>query len=156
MSHAILHKYVDSSGACFANVTLQSGERVFLSIAAKGFALLRLHLGGFVPGRRLFVADARALGRMHRVLAHDNGRLPALPQARDLHRDEGAMAEFLDAAIEDLTAVNQGRPVPGRVEALDVENPPERPLSLLTRLALTARDAEDCVRLLERAKNTIA
>ena len=156
MSNVILHKYVDSSGACFANITLQSGERVFLSIAAKGFAMFRLHLGGFIPGRRLFAVDPQVLARMQRVLAYDNGRLPALPQARELHRDEGAMAEFLDAAIEDLTAVNEGRPVPGRVEALDVENPPERPLSLLTRLALTARDAADCIRLLERAKNTVA
>jgi hypothetical protein len=34
------------------------------------------------------------------------------------------------------------------------EPSPERPLSLFTRLALTARDAEDLVRLLERTRNT--
>ena len=32
---------------------------------------------------------------------------------------------------------------------------PEQPLSLFTRLALTARDADDLVRLFERARNTV-
>jgi hypothetical protein len=154
MHPPILHKFVDDGGACFANLTLRSGERVFLSIAQTGFALFRLHLGGRIPGRRLFAADAQALARMHRVLAREAERLPLLPQATELHRNEGAMAEFLDAALEDLNAVNEGRAVPGRVEALDVDNPPERPLSVLTRLALTAGDAADCVRLFTRAANT--
>ena len=32
---------------------------------------------------------------------------------------------------------------------------PEQPLSLFTRLALTARDADDLVRLFERTRNTV-
>jgi hypothetical protein len=37
----------------------------------------------------------------------------------------------------------------------DADTEPERPLSLFTRLALTARDADDLVRLLERTRNTV-
>jgi hypothetical protein len=154
MPHPTLHKFVDDGSACFANLTLRSGERVFLSIAAKGLALFRLHLGGRVPGRRLYAVDGAALMRMRRVLARDAARLPALPRGRDVHRDEGAMAEFLDAALADLAALNAGQAVPGRVEALDAEHPEERPLSLMTRLALTANDAADCIRLFARAQNT--
>jgi hypothetical protein len=65
------------------------------------------------------------------------------------------MNEFLDAAAVDLKAAVKNKPIPGKVNALDLENRPERPLSLFTRLALTARDGEDLVRLFERTRNTV-
>lgn len=154
MPAPVLHKYVDDGRACFANLTLGSGERIFLSVAATGFAVFRLHLGGRIPGRRLFEADAAGLKRMHRVLARETLRLPLLPRARDLHRDQGAMAGLVDAALVDIEALQAGRAVPGAVERFDTGNPPERPLALLTRLALTAHDIPDCLRLLTRARNT--
>jgi hypothetical protein len=40
--------------------------------------------------------------------------------------------------------------VPGAVESLDLENRPERPLSLFSRLALVASDADDLARRFER------
>ena len=45
------------------------------------------------------------------------------------------------------SAAAENKPIPGQVDALDLDNPPERPLSLFTRLALTARDEDDLVRL---------
>ena len=65
------------------------------------------------------------------------------------------MHKFLDAATVDLNAAAENKPIPGKVDALDLDNPPERPLSLFTRLALTARDADDLVRLFERTRNTV-
>lgn len=154
MHRPVLHKYVDDGRACFANLSLPSGERVFLSLAASGFVLFRLHLGGLIPGRRLFEADPAALRRMLRVLGREATRLPALPRARDLHRDQGAMSDLIDAAITDLEALNAGATIPGAVARFDTQDPPERPLSLLTRLALTAADIDACVRLYTRARNT--
>lgn len=154
MNGPILHKYVDG-GASFANLALPSGERLFLSIAKSGFAIRRLHLGGRIPGRRLFAADAAAVERMRCVLARDSS-LPPLPQATELHRDEGAMASFLDAALADLGALKDGHAVPGAVDDFDPDDPPLRPLAAFTRLALTASDVDDCARLFERAKNTPA
>jgi hypothetical protein len=140
MPEAVLHKYLDFGARALSNVSLQSGERVLLSIAPSGFALRRLHLRGLLPGRSLFSAAAPDVDRMARVLERDAAGLPALPRAA-VHRDEAAMLEFVDAATADLKAIAENRPVPGAVDALDLENRPERPLSLLTRLALTARDA---------------
>jgi hypothetical protein len=151
---AVLHKYIDGGRACFANLTLVSGERVMLSLARGSFALLRLHLGGYLPGRRLFVANAFEVIRMQRVLQRHASTLPALPRATMVHRDDAQMEAFLDAALVDLKAVTDGRPAPGAVGSLDLDAMPDRPLALLTRLALTGRDAADCVRLYERAKNT--
>ena len=91
---------------------------------------------------------------MANVLARDAPLLPPLPRAKK-HQDDSATHAFLDAATADLKAVAENKPVPGRVEALDLDNPPERPLSLFTRLALTAHDADDLVRLFERTRNTV-
>jgi hypothetical protein len=64
-------------------------------------------------------------------LVRDTQLLPPLPRAKGKHQD-------------DAGAAPRGP-----------DDPPERPLSLLTRLALTAQNAEDLVRLLERTRNTV-
>src|SRR5262245_1572250 len=123
MPKPILHKYFDFADGALANLTLASGERVLLSIVPSGtFEVRRFHLGGFVPGRRLFRAHPLEAERMAQVLARDSGRLPPLPRAARAHRDESTT--------------------------------PERPLSLFTRLALSAADANDLARRYERARNT--
>lgn len=157
MNGPILHKYVDNGIACFTNVTLASGERVMLSVAAEeGFAVFRLHLGGRVPGKRVFDSTVQDLARMTRVIARDDGTLPPLPQAVDEHRDDGAMLTFLEAANADVGAAAEGRAIPGAVDAFDPEAPPPRPLAMVTRLALVAADEADLVRRYERARNTPA
>ncbi len=70
------------------------------------------------------------------------------------HRDDGAVMEFMDAAIIDLKAVGEGKPVPGAVDAIETENPPPRPLALITRFALTMPDAQTLALRLERTRNT--
>lgn len=154
MSTTVLHKYFDANGRAFANIAFTSQDRVLLSVVAGGMAIFRLHLWGRIPGRRIFATDAVTAERMHRVLVRGSSRLPVLPRACDMHRDEAAMSAFLDAAIVDLKAVGEGRAVPGAVDALDLEQLPERPLSVFTRLALTAVDRDDCARLFERVRNT--
>src|SRR5262245_10021676 len=154
MSEPTLHKYFDFGDRALANVTLASGERVLLTIVDNGFAVHRLHLFGMVPGSCLFGANTPAVKQMINVLARDTHQLPPLPRAKGKHQDDSAMHAFLDAAAVDLRAAAENKPIPGKVEALDFENPVERPLSLFTRLALTARDAEDLVRLFERTRNT--
>jgi hypothetical protein len=154
MSEPVLHKYFDFGERSLANLTLESGERVLLTIVPAGFAVHRLHLFGMIPGSCLFGANALALQQMMNVLTREERQLPPLPRARK-HKDESAMHAFVDAALVDLKAVADDKPVPGKVDALDLDNPPERPLSLVTRLALTARDAEDLMRLFERTRNTV-
>ena len=127
MSEPILHKYFDFGDRALANVTLPSGERVLLTIVPNGFAVHALHLFGMIPGRCLFGANDLALKQMTDVLVRDVRQLPPLPRAKGKHQ----------------------------VDARERNNPPERPLSLLTRLALTARDADDLVRLFERTRNTV-
>jgi hypothetical protein len=153
MSEAILHKYYDLGDRALVNLTLPSGERVLLTIVPAGFAVHRLHLFGTLPGRCLFGGNTPAYQQMAKVLARDSRQLPPLPRAKK-YRDESAMHAFLDAATVDLKAAADNKPIPGRVEALDLEHPAERPLSLFTRLALTARDQDELVRLFERARNT--
>jgi hypothetical protein len=153
MSEPVLHKYFDLGDRALANITLSSGQRVLLTIVPAGFAVHRLHLLGVIPGRCVFGANAIACRQMAMVLARDSRHLPALPRPKK-YRDESTMHAFLDAATVDLKAAAENKPLPGKVEALDLENPPERPLSLFTRLALTARDEDDLARLLERARNT--
>jgi hypothetical protein len=154
MPAPVLYKYLDFGERAMADLSLRSGERVFLSIVPRGFAVHRTHLRGLVPGRRLFIADAEVAERLTRVVTRDAAMLPPLPQATQRHRDESAMVELLEAATADLTAVADSRPVPGHVDAFDPENRPERPLSLFTRLALTAADGADLARRFERAANT--
>jgi hypothetical protein len=62
------------------------------------------------------------------------------------------MLEFIEAATIDLKAAVENKPVPGAVDALDLENRPERPLSLFSRRACAASSAEDLVRRLERSR----
>jgi hypothetical protein len=153
MAEAVLHKYFDFGDRALANATLASGQNVLLSILPAGFAVHRLHLFGIVPGRCLFGANALASQHMIKVLSRDAQQLPPLPRATK-HRDDSATHAFLDAALVDLKAASDNKPIPGRVEALDLDNPPERPLSLFTRLALSAPNEDELVRLFERARNT--
>jgi len=154
MSNPVLHRYFDLGDRALANLTLESGERVLLTIVPAGFAAHKLHLFGMIPGRCLFGANDIASKQMMNVLIRDARQLPPLPRARK-HNDEWAMHAFLDAAHVDLRAAAENKPIPGKAAALDLDNPPERPLSLFTRLALTARDADDLVRLFERTRNTV-
>jgi hypothetical protein len=154
MSEPVLHKYFDFGDRSLANLTLESGERVLLTIVPNGFAVHVLHLFGMIPGRCLFGANGLLSKQMLSVLTRDASLLPPLPRAKK-HQDDSAMHAFLDAAADDLKAAADNKPIPGKVQALDLENPKERPLSLFTRLALTARDTDDLVRLLERTRNTV-
>ena len=135
MAEPILHKYFDFGDRALANVTLLSGQRVLLTIVPAGFAVHRLHLFGIIPGHCLFGAGDDAYKRMADMLAHDAQQLPALPRAKGKHQDDPAIHATSDA---ERAPLQRG----------------ERPLSLFTRLALTARDEDDLVRLYERARNT--
>ena len=154
MSEPVLHKYFDFGERALANLTLESGERVLLTIVPAGFSVHRLHLFGMIPGSCLFGANMLAMKQMITVLIRDTRHFPPLPRAAK-HKDDSAMHEFLDAALVDLKAAAEDKPIPGNVGALALDNPPERPLSLFTRLALTARDTEDLMRLFERTRNTV-
>ncbi len=155
MSDPVLHKYFDFGDRALANLTLESGERVLLTIVPAGFAVHRLHLFGMIPGRCLFGANNVATQQMTNVLARDTGSCRRCRARRASTRTSSAMHAFLDAANIDLRAAAENKPIPGKVDALDLDNPPERPLSLFTRLALTARDSDDLVRLFERTRNTV-
>ena len=126
MSDPVLHKYFDFGDRALAKLTLESGERVILTILPNGFAVHSLHLFGIIPGRCLFGANGVASKQLADVLARDTRHLPPLPRAEGKHED-------------DASHRNVGT---------------ERPISLFTRLALTARDVDDLVRLFERARNT--
>jgi hypothetical protein len=154
MSNPVLHKYFDFGDRALANVTLKSGERVLLTIVPNGFAAHRLHLFGMIPGRCLFGANMPAVKQMTTVLARDTELLPPLPPAKGKHQDDSATPALLDAARAGLNAAADNKPIPSKADEPDLANPTERPLSLLTRLALTARDADDLVRLYERTRNT--
>jgi hypothetical protein len=145
----VLHKYYDFGSRALSNISLRSGDRVLLSLVPRGFALRRLYLNGLVPWGSLFSANALDTARIARVLARSANDLPPLPKAAH-HRDDAAMLAFIDAATIDLKAVAENKPVPGAVESLDLENRPERPLSLFSRLALAASDADELVRRFER------
>ena len=149
MPDPVLHKYYDFGSRALSNISLRSGERVLLSLVPRGFALRRLYLNGLVPWGSLFSANAADTARIARVLSRTVAELPPLPKATH-HRDDAAMVEFIDAATIDLKAVAENKPVPGAVESLGLENRPERPLSLFSRLALAASSADDLVRRFER------
>ncbi len=151
MPEPVLHKYYDFGNRALSNVSLRSGERVLLSVVPRGFALRRLYLNGLIPWGSLFSANATDTARIVRVLARSANDLPPLPKAAQ-HRDDAAMLELLDAATADLKAMAENKPVPGAVEALDLENRPKRPLSLFSRLALAASGTDDLVRRLERTR----
>ena len=149
MTKAILHKYFDFRETALANLTLPSGERVVMSVVASGtFEVRRLHLSGFIPGKRLFRAYPLEAGHMAQVLARESHRLEPLPTATGQHRDESAMHESPDAVPADLAAGA------GAIDVLQHDRRRERPLSLFTRLALSATDTDDLVRRYERVRNT--
>jgi hypothetical protein len=139
MAEAILHKYFDLGERALANLTLQSGERVLLTILPKGFAVHRLHLYGMIPGSCLFGANTPAVTQMVNVLTRDTPHLPPLPRAKGSHRIEPERLAP-DEAAQDSTR--------------ESDTTDERPLELFTRLALTAHDADELVRLYERTRNT--
>jgi hypothetical protein len=147
----ILHKYFDTGSNAFANIEFAKGDRVLLSHAASGLAVFKLIFAGKLPVKKLYAVNNLLMERMMRVLLRDPS-LPERPKAI-LDRDEAAMMKFLDAAIVDLKAAGAGKPIPGEVEKLDVENMPPRPLSLFTRFAVTASSSADFVRKLERLQN---
>ena len=154
MAQPILHKYFDFGDRALAKLTLASGQRMLLTIVPAGFAVHRLHLFGTIPGRCLFGGNDVAYKQMANVLARDARHLPPLPRAKK-HKDDSATHAFLDAALVDLKAAADNKPIPGQVDALDLDHPAERPLSLFTRLALTAQDEDELVRLFERTRNTV-
>jgi hypothetical protein len=147
----ILHKYLDQGGNAFANIEFAKGDRVLLSHTKTGFAVLKTIWGGRLPVKTLYSVHSLLMERMARVLARD-ASLPERPKAI-YEKDEAAVMKYLDAVIEDLEAVGKGEPVPGAVDALDVENLPPRPIALFTRYALTAASSADFVRKLERLQN---
>jgi hypothetical protein len=139
MGEAVLHKYFDLGERALANLTLQSGERVLLTIMPAGFAVHRLHFYGMIPGTCLFGANMPGVKQMVTVLARGATHLPRLPRAKGTHRIEPTRLEPVDS---------------GQTTTDKPDNMEERPLELFTRLALTAHDAEDLVRLYERTRNT--
>ena len=140
---ATLHKYIERGpGAGFANLTLPSGERLFLSLAKGGISVHPLYLRGFIPGRAIHKADAPSVERAVNVLARDLDRFPELP-------NDAAMQALLvgaTAALTDPGIFSKG-PSDG--------NLPLTPLSILTRAALGQEDSAALVRLLTRAANIV-
>ena len=153
MSEPVLHKYFDFGDRALANLTLGSGERVLLTIVPNGFAVHMLHLFGMIPGRCLFGANDLASKQMISVLTRDASLLPPLPRAKK-HQDDSAMHSFLDAALSTSRRRSRTSRSPASRSARSRKSA-ERPLSLFTRLALTARDTDDLVRLFERTRNTV-
>jgi hypothetical protein len=135
MPQPILHKYFDFGDRALANLTLTSGERVLLTIVPNGFAVHRLYLFGIFPGQCLFGAGEETYLRMADVLARDKAQLPPLPRATGRHQIDPAARSDAGAARANLATR-------------------DRPLELFTRLALTARDENDLVRLFERTRST--
>jgi hypothetical protein len=144
---AVLNKYLDFGERGIADIKLESGERIMLSFAPSRLSLHRLYLFGFLPGRNHFKANRDDTDHMVRVLARTESELRPLPQAKIKHHD---------ATPEDLKAAEQNRTARGDVDAPSIWNRRERPLALFSRLALTAQDASDLARLLERTRNTPA
>lgn len=123
---AKVNRYYPRPRGGFANFTLPSGERVLLSVVDKGIRLHRLLMWGRIPGRTLFVGDADHLSD---VAAARHPPLAELP---------------VEAALDDMI---------GRLATLQSG---ETILSWCTRLALTARDLDDCARIFARASATPA
>ncbi len=139
---ATLHKYIErSKGAGFANLTLSSGERIFLSLAKGGISIHPLYLRGFIPGKAIHAADAASLKRAVVILARDLNQFPELP-------DDAAMQALLVGGTAALTdpAIFDEWPLDGNV--------PLTPLSIVTRAALAQEDSAALSRLLTRAANT--
>jgi hypothetical protein len=65
----ILHRFDDRGQGGFSNITLASGERIVISVAAAGVRIHRLIFFGRIPGRTLHVSDAATTARACAVLA---------------------------------------------------------------------------------------
>ena len=137
---ATLNRYNDRGASGFANLTLDSGERIFISLAAAGLRVHRLILFGRIPGRTLHVADAASVRQAAKVLVRDLGRLPPLP-------DGAAMDSLLAGAITALKTAASGI-------AVGEDRTPTTVLEILTRAALAEPDAAAFVRRLSRAAVT--
>jgi hypothetical protein len=139
---AAVHRYADRGEGGFSNVTLPSGERVFLSLTPKGLRVHNLILWGRVPGKTLYTAGAGEVAQMVKVIARDIARLPKLP-------NDAAMNSFLVIAARAIKdpSVYRGKP-------LDEDENTTTPLAVLTRGALAETDAAGVVRRLQRAAAT--
>ncbi len=138
---AIVHRYMERGAGGFANLTLPSGERILISIAASGLRIHSLIWGGRLPWGRLYAADAASLARTVRVVARDSDRLPELPK-------DAAMDAFLTMATAALKNPDEYQ------RPLDGEDFPMSHLTVVTRAALAEPDAASLVRRLSRAAAT--
>lgn len=123
---AKVNRYYPRPRGGFSNLTLPSGERVLLSVVDGSIRVHKLLLWGRIPGRTLFVGDANHVSD---VAAAREPKLAELP---------------VDAFFDDMI---------GRLATLQAS---ETMLSWCTRLALTARDLDDCARIFARASATPA
>lgn len=137
-----VHNYLERGAGGFANVSLASGERIFLSLAASGLRVHRLIWNGRLPWGKLLTLSADEVRRMVRTLGREIGALPELPK-------EAAMQAFAVAATQAIADPG----VYGR-QPLDGEGFPVTSLALLTRAALAEPDAAALVRRLSRAAVT--
>jgi hypothetical protein len=143
MPDPVLHRFLErGAGGGFANVTLASGECIFISLAPTGIRIHRAMFFGRLPGRTLHAANAAALTRATQVIARSIGDLPKLPNS-------AAMDSFLTVAAASL--VRPGSITGGLV---DEDAFPMTQLQVVTRLTLASGDAGDLVRRLTRAANT--
>lgn len=139
---AELDRYLDRGASGFANLILPSGQRTFLSLAAKGLQVNNLIWKGRLPGRTLYKADAAAVARMVTIFGREVERLPKLP-------DKAAMDSFLVIAMQAIKDPG----VYGR-NPKDEEGETTTPLAILTRAVLDEPDQEALVRRLSRAAAT--
>lgn len=138
----VLHKLVHRGAGGFANLTLASGERIFISVAPSGLRVHRMLLRGLLPGLALHSVGASGLARTVDVLGRDLSRLPPLPE-------RAAMEAFLATAAQAI-----GDPGVYRRGPVDGEGLPVTPLALLTRIALAETEAATFVSRLSRAAVT--
>lgn len=136
-----LNKFHDRGRSGFANLTLASGQRIFLSLAKSGLRVHPLIFRDWLPGRRLFAADADTVAAIVRVLARDVDRLPELPEW-------AAMDSFLAGAIRSIKDPRAAAAAPIAGDATST------PLAVLTRAALAQPDSAALVRRFTRAAAT--
>ncbi len=137
-----VHNFLERGAGGFANVSLASGERIFLSLAANGLRLHRLIWNGRLPWGKLLAASGDDLRRMVRTLGREMDSLPELPK-------EAALQAFTVAATQAISdpSIYSRQP-------LDAEGFPATSLALLTRVALAELDAASLLRRLRRAAVT--
>jgi hypothetical protein len=137
-----VRNYLERGAGGFANVSLASGERIILSLAASGLRIHRLIWNGRLPWGRLLAASADEVRRMVRSLGRELDTLPELP-------NDAAMQAFAVAATQAIS----DPAIYGR-QPLDEAGFPATSLAVLTRAALAERDAASLVRRLSRAAVT--